>query len=113
MCCRDGNKRTHEERTEASKPRLHTKSRKLDDYCLARMIAKEHLKERKVEVKYMKTHTNHEVDIGECKYLPLPLSTKKEIEQQFATGKSLEKIMDGKILNTLTSRPKNYAKLYL
>ena len=66
------------------------------------MIAKEYLKRGKVEVEYMKTHTNHEVDIGECKYLPLPSSTKKEIEHQFEMGKSLEKIMDGMILITLT-----------
>ena len=40
-------------------------------------------------------HTNHNLELQECKHLPLPLSVKKDIQQQFASGKSIEHIMDG------------------
>ena len=51
-----------------------------------------------MEAYYIATHTNHEPGIDECKHLPLPPSVKSDIQQQFAAGKSLEKIMDGKFI---------------
>ena len=48
-----------------------------------------------MEAYYISTHTNHTLGIDECKHLPLPPSVKTDIQEQFAAGKSLEKIMDG------------------
>ena len=59
------------------------------------MIVTENVKNGKVEVRYTATHTNHNLGLQECKHLPLPLSVKKDIQQQFASGKSVEHIMDG------------------
>ena len=91
ICCQDGKRRSHEERPVASKPREHTASRKLNDYCIARMTVKEYLRSEQMEVQYITTHTNHQLGIGECKYLPLPLSVKEEIQQHSAIGKTMEK----------------------
>ena len=72
-------------------------SRKLDNsYCLARMYVKQHHPTGKVEVTYISTHTNHSLGVKECKYLPLPLTVRKEIQEKFAQGVTLERIMDGK-----------------
>lgn len=95
VCCRDGSKRQHEERSRASKTRARTMSRKLNSYCVARMIATQYLRSGEVEVHYIAIHTNHSLDIQECKFLPLPLSVKRDIQEQFALGKPLERIMDG------------------
>ena len=37
---------------------------------------------------------NHNLGLQECRYLPLPPSVKKEIQEQFAAGVSLERIID-------------------
>ena len=93
-CCRDGNKREHMGPSITGKSRKHRQSRKLESYCIARMIATEYQSEGRVEVKYISTHTNHELTVTECRHLPLPISVRKDICQQFATGISLERIMD-------------------
>ena len=49
-----------------------------------------------VEVTYISTHMNHAVGIKECKYLPLPLSVCREIQEKFSGGVTLERIMSGK-----------------
>ena len=51
-----------------------------------------------VEVTYISTHTNHAVGIQECKYLPLPLSVRKDIQEKFSQGVTLERIMSGKYM---------------
>lgn len=61
------------------------------------MVAKTYLRSGKVEVRYVASHTNHHLNIQECKYLPLPPSVKDDIQQQFATGKPIEQIMDSKM----------------
>ena len=66
------------------------------------MIATEYLKEGKVQVRYISTHTNHEVGIGECKHLPLPHSVRKDIQQQFAAGVSMERIIDSKKISVIS-----------
>ena len=93
-CCRDGNKREHTGPSKTGKTRKHQQSRRLENYCIARMIATEDRSERRVEVKYISTHTNHELTVTECRHLPLPNSVRKDICQQFAAGISLERIMD-------------------
>ena len=40
-------------------------------------------------------HTNHSLGLEECKYLPLPQSIRKEIQEKFAQGVTLERIMNG------------------
>lgn len=89
-------KKGHTGPSKTGKTRKHAVSRKIENFCLARMIAVEHLKEGRVHVRYISSHTNHEVGIQECRHLPLPQSVKRDIQQQFATGVSLEKIIDSK-----------------
>jgi hypothetical protein len=60
------------------------------------MHVKHFTKPASVEVTYISTHTNHAVGIQECKYLPLPLSVRKDIQEKFAHGVTLERIMSGK-----------------
>ena len=74
-------------------------SRKLQQsYCVARMHVKHFIKPPSVEVTYISTHTNHAVGIQECKYLPLPLSVRREIQEKFSGGVTLERIMSGKYI---------------
>ena len=86
---------THNSITKQKKTRVCSASRKLDNYCISRIVATEEVKSEKVEAYYISTHTNHTLGIDECKHLPLPPSVKTNIQQEFVTGKSLEKIMDG------------------
>ena len=67
----------------------------MEDYCLARMYVKHHQATGRVEVTYICTHTNHSLGLKEFKYLPLPHSVRKEIQEKFAQGVTLERIMDG------------------
>ena len=98
VCCRDGMKKGHAGPNKTWKTRKHHESRKIEQYCLSRMIVTEYLKERKVHVRYISTHTNHDLSLQECKHLPLPPSIKTDIQQQFAEGVPLERIIDSKLL---------------
>ena len=49
----------------------------------------------RVEVTYICTQANQILELEECKYLPLPQSVRKEIQEKFAHGITLERIMDG------------------
>ena len=104
VCCRDGNKRGHIGPTKTGKTRKSKHSRKLNDSCTARMIAIVCNSTDKVEVKYISSHTNHELGLDECKNLPLPNSVKEEIRQQHAAGISIERIMDSKFVFKLTDK---------
>ena len=53
------------------------------------------LASNEVTVTYIATHTNHQLSINENKFLPLPPSVKKEVEEKFSRGVSIERIMDG------------------
>jgi len=96
VCCRDGKKKAHTGPSKTGKTRKHNPSCKVEKYCIAHMIATEHLIDGKVQVRYISTHTNHDLGLHECKHLPLPPSTKAEIQQQFAQGIPLERITDSK-----------------
>ena len=50
-----------------------------------------------MHVHYISTHTNHELGIEEC---PLPQSVRRDIQQQFATGITIERIIDSKRVST-------------
>ena len=94
-CCRDGHKRDNTQPRKTLQTRKRMASRKmLDSYCIARMTATEY-KSGKVTVRYIATHTNHELGIHECKHLPMPQSVMKDIQEKFSQGLTLEHIMDG------------------
>ena len=59
------------------------------------MYVKHYQSAGRVEVTYICTHTNHSLGLEEGKYLPLPQSVRKEIQEKFAQGVTLERIMDG------------------
>ncbi len=62
------------------------------------MTASEHLKTGKVEVVYIKTHTNHQPGLKEVKYVPLPEATRQEVRNKYADGIKLDKIIDGGLI---------------
>ena len=99
VCCRDGAQRKNtQQRVSEKKRRFIRGSRKLEEYCVARMHVKHFTKPATVEVTYISTHTNHAVGIQECKYLPLPFSVRKDIQDKFSQGVTLERIMSGKYM---------------
>ena len=83
---------------KSGKTRMGRHSRKLDDFCTARMIATVYNATGEVRVKYISSHTNHELGVSEYRNLPLPPSVKKEIHEQFAAGITIERIMDSEYL---------------
>ena len=72
------------------------------------MIVTEYLIKGNVYVRYISTHTNRDLGLEECKYLPLPQSVRKQIQQQFATGISMEQIIDSKIFNAIEDKHFHY-----
>ena len=97
-CCRDGMARENQKARKTDQTRKSfSGSRKLSEsYCLARMTMQKRNENGKVQVTYIPTHTNHSLGLAECKYIPLPKSIRWEIEEKFASGMRLERIMDGK-----------------
>ena len=53
----------------------------------------------KVVVNYMATHTNHQINLKECKHLPLPQSVSTQVQTMLANGVQVDKVLDGKLLN--------------
>ena len=95
-CCRDGPYKKNISQRVSTCKRKRGQTRKLGNkYCLSRMTATENLKTGAVSLDYICTHTNHDLDISEAKYLPLPQSIKREVQEKFAKGISIERIMDG------------------
>ena len=93
---RDGTARENKLPRKTDKKRKAVKgSRKLEDYCLARMHVQHNQTTERVKVTYICAHTNHSLELEECKYLPLPQSVRKEIQEKFAQGVTLERIMNG------------------
>ena len=88
VCCRDGAQRKN------MQPRVSEKKRRfeLEEYCVAWMHVKHLTKPAMVEVTYISTHA---VGIEACKYLPLPLSVCKDIQEKFSQG---VRIMSGKYM---------------
>lgn len=64
------------------------------------MIANENVETGVVTVDYVSTHTGHRPSVAECKHLPLPNSLRKEVQEKFAAGISIERIMDGMLYST-------------
>ena len=44
-----------------------------------------------VQITYTFSHTNHSLGLEECKYIPLPFSIQKEIQEKFMQGVTLER----------------------
>ena len=85
------------EKTSNLATRRRNESRKLDGvFCIARMMVSENLKTGVVNVDYVSTHTGHKPSVEECKHIPLPTSLRKEVQEKFAAGITIERIMDGK-----------------
>ena len=99
VCCRDSSKKRINNRPNKSgQTRKRVSSCKLESFCIiSRMMATEDAKNGNVKVTYITSHTNHELGIKECKHLPLPLSVKNYIQEQFSAGVSLEHVLDGSI----------------
>ena len=94
--CRDGKVRHNQQKRATSATRRETPSRKMGEaFCLARMTVIKNLESNEVTVTYIATHTDHQLSINENKFLPLPPSVKKEVEEKFSRGVSVERIMDG------------------
>ena len=70
-------------------------SRKLDGYCLSRMIITED-KNGAISVKYIRTHTNHTPGIQEVKHLPLPVEVREEVRSKVGQHVKLDSIVDGR-----------------
>ena len=49
----------------------------------------------KINVKYISVHSNHTPGKEEDAFLPLPTSTKEEIEMKLSLGIPIERIMNG------------------
>ena len=84
---------------KTSKKRNSKESRKLprEKFCLAGMTAKEDLKTEVVSVIYTATHTNHTLELSECKHLLLPRSVITRVKTLLARGVQMEKVMDGMV----------------
>lgn len=97
VCCRDGSKKEVKNRhpNKTGQVRKHVGTRKLGNFCISRIMATEYLETGRVNVTYISSHTNHLLGIKECKYLPLPPSVKKYIQQQFAAGVTLDRVING------------------
>lgn len=74
---RDGQHKGNTAHRKTLQTRKRSESCKLssEPFCLASITAREYLHSGKVTVNYTAAHTNHHLDLEECKHLPLPLST--------------------------------------
>ena len=64
------------------------------NFCLVHITATEYLASGKVAVQYVSTHTNHIVNLGECRHYHYPNQwlTKRSM---FVSGVTIDKVMDG------------------
>ena len=85
-------RKSHTGVTKTNKTRKPALSCKIGTYCTARIIATENLTTGTVQVRYISTHMNYGLSLQECRHLPLPQSVKREIQEQFAVGVSLERV---------------------
>ncbi len=69
-------------------------SRKLDGaFCIARMVVTEKLQTGEVVVEYVSTHSGHKPSVEKVKNIPPTL--RKDVQEKFAAGITIERIMDG------------------
>ncbi|XP_065916328.1 uncharacterized protein [Dysidea avara] len=112
-CCRDGGYRGCTKQCKTDKQRSSKESRKLtpEKFCLASITATENLVSGKVTVCYTATHTNHQLNLKECKHLPLPKAVIERVKTMLANGVEMETIMDGCPVAWLISNREDEATL--
>ena len=93
-CCRDGGAKENHCPKKSSQIRKHRGSRKLEEYCLSRIMVRKE-KSGKINVQYIRTHTNHAPGIAESKHIPLPQSVKEEVREKYGQNIKLDSILDG------------------
>ena len=94
-CCRDGTAKENHQPKKTDQTRKHSGSRKLDGFCISRMVVAENKGSGKVTVQFIRTHTNHTPGIGEAKHLPLAESVKQEVKEKYGQSIQVESILDG------------------
>ena len=91
-CCRDG---TFKERQAEGthKKRAKRQSRRIGGVCVSRMYVTR--TSNAVSVKYITTHTNHDLSLQQAKHLPLPKDVKDGITIKLSLGIPTDRILDG------------------
>lgn len=112
VCCRDGKSRQNIWGRKTSSTRQRNEFRKMHNrFCISRMTATKNLVTGEVNVEYISTHSGHQPSRAELRFLPLPQSLHKEVQEKFAQGITIEKIMDGKL--TSVADNSSLAMLYM
>jgi len=94
VCCRDGVARKNCTESKGKK-RAQRESRKINGVCISRMYAT-YASDGSVRVKYVTSHTNHDLSLEQSKFLPLPKDVKDDIAIKLNMGIPIERILDGK-----------------
>ena len=92
-CCRDGISREKTAATTTNK-RAKRQSRKLNAVCISRMYVTRY-SSGNVRVKYVSSHTNHDLSLAQVKFLPLPKDVKDGITIKLNIGIPIDRILDG------------------
>ena len=98
-CCRDGASREKNAVT-GDKKRAKRQSRKIDAVCVSRMYATRH-RSGVVSVKYVSSHTNHDLSLTQAKFLPLPKDVKDGIAIKLSLGIPIDRILDGTVMEII------------
>ena len=94
-CCRDGVPRENTKQSSAStKKRAKKQSRKINGVCISRIYATQ-VSNGTVKVKYVASHTNHDLSLAQAKFLPLPEDVKDGVAIKLNTGIPIDRILDG------------------
>ena len=93
--CRDGRAKENHQPKKTKQTRKYSGSRKLDDFCISRMVVAENKGSGKVTILFIWTHTNHTPGIGEAKHLPLAESVKQEVKEKYGQSIQVESILEG------------------
>jgi hypothetical protein len=92
-CCCDGRVRESSTTSNSTKTRARRESRKINAVCISRMYVTCQ-SSGAVGVKYISSHTNHDLSLAQVKFLPLPKDTKDSIAIKLSLGIPIDRIMD-------------------
>jgi len=90
-CCRDGASR---KKLSKSSSRAERQSRKVG-MCISRMYVRHCSYNGEVKVRYISSHTNHNLSLEQAKFVPLPKAVKESISAKLSLGIPVERILDG------------------
>lgn len=82
-------------KTPQTRKRAASRKQGSDGYCLASITATENVENGEVTVTYIATHTSHQINLMECRHLPLPQSVTAQVRSMLAAGVHVEKVIDG------------------